>query len=76
MAELNIVTATEWSKPEAGTRVYRVILWKRDDAHAPYVVHYQAQEARDRWQGTYCSTLSKAATEFEKRASRHGLATV
>jgi hypothetical protein len=75
MTELNIVEATEWSKPEPYTRTYRVILWKRDDEYSPYVVHYQAQEAGDRWQGSYCSTLAEAAAEFERRASRHGLVT-
>jgi hypothetical protein len=50
-----------------GTRPNRVVLWRREHDWHPFVVHYQLEEDRSRFQGSYCATLTQASKEFERR---------
>ena len=56
-----------------GTRPHRVILYSRGHRFDPYVVHYQAEDEGDRWQGTYTGSIATAAAEFERRCKSCGV---
>jgi hypothetical protein len=56
-----------------GTRPGRIVLYKRDHAYDPYVVHNQIEEDGSLFQGTYTSSVAKAAAEFERRCKTNGV---
>ena len=49
------------------TRPHRVVLYRRDNAFQPYVVHYQGEEDGSKFQGSYCASIVEASIEFERR---------
>jgi hypothetical protein len=65
---MSVVIAKSTLIEGPGTRPHRIVLFKREHARDPYVVHYVAEEdTDDRWQGTYTDSIWRAGEEFERR---------